>query len=242
VTSRAEFAKQLAELKLSHVDRAIALLWFYDQTQEYEERSPGDLASDVHEEGFPRPNVSRLRADLTKSRSVVRGARKGTFRIDIRRRQALDDQYLPLLDVKIVEVEGAVLNPDLVGGTRGYLQKLVHQINGSYEYGFYDAAAVLCRRLMESLIIEVYIHETRGSDIRNGGAFLKLERLIAHVRSDSAITLSRNAPKNMVEIKQLGDTAAHDRTYITQQGDIDDVKAKFRRLIQELLSLSGIKT
>ena len=44
----------------------------------------------------------------------------------------------------------------------------------------------------------------------------------------------------MTEIKQLGDTAAHDRVYITRQGDIDDIKQKYRRLLQELLSLSGI--
>ncbi len=38
----------------------------------------------------------------------------------------------------------------------------------------------------------------------------------------------------------LGDTAAHHRVYITRQGDIDHIKQKYRRLLQELLSLSGI--
>ena len=44
----------------------------------------------------------------------------------------------------------------------------------------------------------------------------------------------------MDEVKQIGDTAAHDRTYITQQGDIDDLKTKYRKLISELLVLAGI--
>ena len=39
-----------------------------------------------------------------------------------------------------------------------------------------------------------------------------------------------------------GVTAAHDRTYITQQIDIDDIKARYRKLISELLVASGLKT
>jgi hypothetical protein len=67
-----------------------------------------------------------------------------------------------------------------------------------------------------------------------------LDRLISHVVSDAQVSLSRNAPKTMREVKQLGDTAAHDRTYITPQIDIDDLKARYRRLIQELLGKAGI--
>jgi hypothetical protein len=45
----------------------------------------------------------------------------------------------------------------------------------------------------------------------------------------------------MKDIKQLGDTAAHDRTYITPPVDIDDLKPRYRRLINELLEKAGIK-
>jgi hypothetical protein len=67
-----------------------------------------------------------------------------------------------------------------------------------------------------------------------------LEKLISYICSDNNITLSRNSPKTMKNIKDIGDTAAHDRTYITQQTDIDDLKSKYRRLIKELLVLSKI--
>ncbi len=242
MSSRTDFARRIADLSLTHAGRAIALLWFYDYTQDYEERTASELASDLHDEGFPRPNVTRLREDLRKDRCVIKGSRKGSFRLDVRRRSALDDTYLSLLNIKVATVSGAILDPDLVTGTRGYLERLVHQINGSYDYGFYDATAVLCRRLMESLMVEVYIHKKRTADIRQGGAFLTLEKLIAYMRQDSAVTLGRSTPKKMTEIKELGDTAAHDRVYITQQLDIDDVKLRFRRVIQELLSLAGIRT
>ena len=61
-----------------------------------------------------------------------------------------------------------------------------------------------------------------------------------HVGKDQNIQLSRNTAKTMRDVKQLGDTAAHDRTYITPQIDIDDVKARYRRLIKELLLVSGV--
>ena len=242
MATRKEFASRIADLAPTHVDRALAFLWDYDYTQEYEERTPSEFASDLHDEGFPRPNVTRLREGFRRSRFAVRGSRKGSFKLDVRHKSTLDDLYQSVLDVKVVEVTGAVMNPELVAGTRGYLERLVHQINGSYEFGFYDATAVLCRRLMESLLIEVYIHEKRTDEIRQGGACFQLERLIAHVRQDTQLALSRNALRSMTEIKQLGDTAAHDRVYTTQQADIDDLRARFRRLIQELLVLSGIRT
>jgi hypothetical protein len=94
---------------------------------------------------------------------------------------------------------------------------------------------------MESLIVEVYISQKRQHEIQTNGVFHNLERLIAYIRNDKNVDLSRNSPSTMDEIKQMGDTAAHDRTYITPPIDIDDVKARYRRLILELLVVSKIK-
>ena len=118
---------------------------------------------------------------------------------------------------------------------------MVYQINATYEYGMFDACAVLCRRLMESLIIEIYIHEKKHSDIQHDGVFFMLDRLIVHLGDDQNIHLSRNTKlKPCAKLSSSGDTAAHDRTYITPQIDIDDVKARYRRLTKELLLVSGV--
>lgn len=240
--SRADFARSLAKMELSHVARAVALLWYYRQSQEYEERSAAELATDLHDEGFPKPNVTRLAGDLKRSHDTARGKRPDTFQIDVRRISALDETYLPLVGKKQVKVSGAILQADAVAGTRGYLEQLAHQINGAYDAGFFDACAVMCRRLMESLIIEVYIHLGRHHEIQNNGVFVTLERLVAHIKGDRAIVLGRATPKAMDEVKQLGDTAAHDRTYITPQVDIDDGKVRYRKMIAELLRLAGVRT
>ena len=241
MTSRSGFSGKLAKLPLLHLERAIALLWYYRQTQEYEERTPKDLASDLREEGFPKPNITRLKEGLRRSRFTVKGRREGSFQIDVRKVSELEQKYGNLLHKLRVDVAGSIIPTEWVAGTRRYLEQLIHQINGCYEYGFYDACAALARRVMESLIIEVYINQKRHHEIQSCGVFLPLERLIGKITSDKKIPLGRNTPKAMIETKQLGDTAAHDREYITPQIDIDDHKAKYRRMIQELLEKACIR-
>jgi len=241
MADRARFAKGIASLDLSHTDRAVALLWYYRQTQEFEERTASELANDLHDEGFPKPNVTRLNRDLARSRSTIKGRRSGSFQVDVRRLADLEEKYGQFLRVKKIEVRDSVIPKDWVEGTRVYLEAMVHQINGTYDNGFYDACAAMSRRLMETLIIELYIHGGRTAEIQNNGLFLSLERLIAHVRADMKLTLGRNTPKTMSEVKQLGDAAAHDRVYITSKQDIDDIIPRYRRMLQDLLAACGIR-
>lgn len=240
--TREQFAKKLADVNLDHKDRAVAFLWYYARSQEYEERTAAELANDLHDEGFPKPQATRLHKALTRSRFTIRGKRSGTFQLDVRQQRELDERFGKLLGVQHVQVSDSVLPSDWVFGTRGYLERMVHQINGAYQFQFYDACGVLCRRLMESLIIEAYIHEARREEIKCNDVFLQLDALIAHITSDSQIALSRGTPKTMRDTKQLGDTAAHHRLYITNQLDIDDLKSRYRRMIRELLLLAGIMT
>ena len=241
MVDRLRFAGSIASLDRSHSDRAIAFLWYYRQTQEFEERTASELASDLHDEGFPKPNVTRLSRELAKSRFTIKGRRAGSFQIDVRRLSDLEQQYGQFLETKRVDVKDSAIPSDWVRGTRVYLERLVHQINGTYEFGFYDGCATISRRLMESLIVEIYIHVGRHHEIQKDGVFLALERLIAHVRADRNLTLGRNTPKTMTDVKQLGDTAAHDRVYITSKQDIDDLLPGYRRMLQDLLAASGIR-
>lgn len=237
MADRASFAAGLARIdSLSHVDRAVALLWYYQETQEYEERTASELANDLRDEGFPKPNVTRLNDGLSRSRQTVRGRRKGTFQIDVRRIGELAERYGDLVGARRVDVTDSVLRNDLVFDRRVYLERMVHQINGSYDNGFYDACAVLCRRLMESLLIEIYVVSGRHEEVQKDGVFIGLEGLIRHADQDRRLVLGRTAAKTMLEIKQMGDTAAHDRVYITTQRDVDDVRGKYRRLIDELMT------
>lgn len=238
--TREDFIKKVVRLNLTRAGQAIALLWFYREEQLFEERTASELAEDLNIEGLVRPNVTELKKVLTKNRKTVRGKRSNTFKINVRYLDELNETFGSLLKLKEVPVTSSVLPFDLVKGTRFYIEKIVVQINGSYDYGFYDACATLLRRFMESLIIEVFIHNNITDEVRVDRKFVELGSLIKKICEQEDIHLGRGSNKIMLAVKILGDTAAHDRTYITQKQDIDDIKQGARRLIQELLTLSGV--
>jgi hypothetical protein len=241
MTDRKKFIEKMAPLDLTRAGQAIALLWFYRHNQTFEERTAEELADDLRDEGLGRPNVTNLRSDLKKNPKTVNGKRSGTFQINVKYLDELNKTYGPLVDYKNIEVTSSILPVELVTGTRRYIEQMVSQINGSYDSGFYDACAVMARRLMESLIIEVYIYKDRADEIKiDGKIFFDLDSLINKISHDKKINLGRNNPESMVKIKEIGDTAAHDRVYITRQPDIDDAKQRIRKVVNELLILAGI--
>jgi len=136
-----------------------------------------------------------------------------------------------------------VLPFSYVRGTRGYLEKVVNQINGSYENGWFDACAVMIRRLMETLIIEVYEHHGIDSRIKNAaGDFYHLSDLIDRVLAETVWNLSRNTKRGLQKLKSTGDLAAHNRRYTAHRGDIDDrILDDLRVITQEFLDLAGLK-
>lgn len=239
---RRQFLQRLSALNPTRLDQAIALLWYYERSQTYSERSVSDLVSDIEEENYGTQNVTRLREALRRSRATVRGASRDSFRINAARFQELNDRYSSLLDINEPEATSSVIPLEFVSGTRTYLERLVKQINGSYDAGFFDASAVILRRLAESLLIEVYVSQGRQSEIKQGGVFLQFSGLIAYIAADANIAKSRGFVAGLNLVKDLGDTAAHDRTYITPKQDIDDNRTAIRRIINELLALASVKS
>lgn len=241
MNSRNKFAQQISQFDLTRLEQAIAFLWFYRSTQTYEDRTASELADDLDEEGLGRPNVTNLHRDLNKSRQTVKGKRPKSFQLHTKYIPQLASKYAPLLDIKEIDSTPSVIPTEFVQGTHPHLEQLVKEINGAYNYQFYDASSVLIRRLLESLIIETFIQKKIVPVIRFNNAFLMLDKLIAKISNHQQIVLSRNAPKSMEAIKILGDTAAHDRTYITTKPDIDELKPQIRKTIKELLILANIQ-
>ena len=134
-----------------------------------------------------------------------------------------------------------VLPFSVVRGTRGYVETVTHQLNGSYEHGWYDACAVMMRQLVETLIIEVFEERRMAANIQTAkGDFLPLEALIGKVIGEPAWNLSRTTKGALADVKKLGDNSAHNRRFIAHRGDVDNLKVGFRAAVQELVDLSGL--
>lgn len=136
----------------------------------------------------------------------------------------------------------AVIYFSLVRNTRGYIERIVHQINGSYERGWYDASAVMIRRLVETLIIETFEKHGIASKIQNSnGDFFFLRDLITASLNETSWNLGRNAKQALPRLKEVGDQSAHSRRFIAQRQDIDKVMGDLRIVVQELVTLADLK-
>ena len=162
--------------------------------------------------------------------------------LDLLRRIADDTRELRLPPEKgRISLAQSVLPLSLVQGTRPYLETITHQLNGSYEQGWYDACAVMMRRLIETLIIELFEKRGTASKIQTqSGDFFQLKGLIGQVLVEPNLNLGRKTKRALSDVKELGDNSAHSRWYTTHRVDIDNIKNDFRVAVQELVGRSGL--
>jgi hypothetical protein len=136
-----------------------------------------------------------------------------------------------------------VLPFSLVRGTRGYIERVVNQINGCYEKGWFDGCAVMMRRLIETLIIECFEKYKIANTIKDPrtGEFFFLKDMVEKLVQEQSWNLGRNTKQALPKLKNLGDQSAHSRRYNANREDIDKVTTDFRVVCQELIYLSQLK-
>lgn len=232
----------LRQEKVTETDRAVACLWYAANAGHADEMPVKDLADSMMAVGLAANiNTSRLSKNLNKSKLTVKGSTKGNLRISPTKRGELDERYTPLLKRRKVKVSDDLLPKEVTNGTSPYLHKLGYYINATYDYGFYVACGPLCRRMIESLLVECFDHAGQLSAIQNAdGNLVMLDTIIRKAKCGQHIRLPRGTASIIEKIKEVGDTAAHDRYYITNKQDIDDFKTGFRKVVSQLLALAGI--
>src|SRR4030043_392005 len=104
-----------------------------------------------------------------------------------------------------IQYGAPVLTFSLVKGTKEYIEGITHQINGTYSQGLYDACAVMIRRLVETLIIEVFENNNMVEKIKDTqGDFLSLKKLILKTLEETSWNLSRNTKAALPRLKDIG--------------------------------------
>lgn len=129
---------------------------------------------------------------------------------------------LGILDkVKNIENEGELFSMEVFEGTgRSYIEKLAVQANGCYQHGWYDASAVIIRRIVEQLIIDCFEKYGLSTNIEDrNGSYYGLERLISEFLSETSWHIPHLTQKylpSLKKLKEIGDTAAHGRNIIPE--------------------------
>ena len=124
----------------------------------------------------------------------------------------------------------------LARAKRGYLVSVGRQMNGAYGMSWYDAAAVMMRRLVEISIIEAFEAKGVEGKIKDAaGNYVQLSDLISKALAESSFSLSRNAKKALPGLRDLGHMSAHGRYFTAQKTDVDAVQPGCRIVIEEFL-------
>ncbi len=109
-------------------------------------------------------------------------------------------------------------------------------MNGCFDSGWYDASAVMMRRLVEISIIEAFEHKGIAQKIKAADDnYRQLSDLVSIALNEPALSLSRNAKKFLPQLRDVGHMSAHGRFFHAQKEDLDKVQIGFRVVVEELL-------
>lgn len=136
----------------------------------------------------------------------------------------------------------AYLDPNIFQGMPDYVTRLIPQANGCWERAWHEACFLLLRRLVETLIIELYHQRGWIGDIQDtDGSFFKLKRLVDKVCGDGRIALGKNAKHGLQEVKKFGDIAAHDHRVKVRKSDLEAYRSDLRLACERLVFVTSRK-
>ena len=238
-----DLQRYMVEVKLSQQNELmkVKLIAFYScMTNNMPSFDLREILSTLASVGHPISNVSRLKGYLSKSKDFLKGA-DGLYMITPNAKEKLVTAYGELLENEdIIVSDNEVLDEALFCGCKGFLDKLIKQINHCYNARCYDACAVCMRRVFEIVLILAYENNNIQDEIKNNGDYVMLERIVANATNNKTLHISRSR-KEYDSIREIGNYAALKILYNTRKKDIDDIKQVYRASLEELYYLAGLK-
>jgi hypothetical protein len=229
----------------NETERAKLLCFYhYKETGEIQ-FSMADISDLMVQCGFNTPNVSRLKDKLTKDKAkvmlIVKGT-KGTLEFIPAVLQGLEKELGQIWqDTETIPSSSELIDEIKFCGKRGYLDRLIKQINHSYAYNCYDACAVLMRRLFEVLLVLSFQKFEIDDEIKDqsGGGYIMLDGIVKNAKNNTKLKLSR-IKNEFDSFRMVGNFSAHSITYNAGQKDIDDIKLNYRVMLEELYTKAGL--
>ncbi len=130
------------------------------------------------------------------------------------------------------------LPSEIVGGTRGYVEKVMGQVNRSFQCECFDACGVMIRRLLETLIIEVFekkgiANQIKGSD----NNYLMFTELVNKLISTPETPVSRTTRTELPKIAKVLNNCAHNRFFNISAPRLKGHQTDIEIAVTELISL-----
>ena len=227
--------QSLCASELSEVDKAVVVIHLIGAV---DGTSTKEIASTLEAGGHAAINVSRLTKRLKLDKRVVNSA--AGFKISAKYRSEVTAASSPFSGPLRPANVGNSLDSGLFENARGYVTNVVEQINISYDNACFDCAAVMIRRLFETLIVDTFEKQNCLSEITtNDGNLLQLKGLIGKLRATPSFLISRQTKEAADHLKDIGDWSAHNRRHRARKSDIDLALKHMRLAASDLLHLSG---
>lgn len=237
---------ELTDLKSKSECEKATLLCFYHYKETAENNFTMSLISDLMlNSGFNAPNTSRLKDKITKGKAraflKIKGKTKSIEFVPAVL-QTLEKSMGNLWnDSTTIKSDSELIDENKFCGYRGFLDRLITQINNSYANNCYDAVAVLMRRLFEVVLVLSYQNLGIDSEIKDvsGNGYIMLDGIVKNAKSNQKLNLSRI--KNEFDtFRMVGNFSAHNITYTAGKKDIDDIKLTYRVMLEELYNKAGL--
>ena len=217
------------------------LLCYYKETGN--EVFPTAIIGDLFAQcGFSLPNISRLKKNLTTGRNrgfIIRGGNIESAAVKLQELEKCCGKFWK--DKTTIISSSELIDEEKFCGKRGYLDRIIHQINHTYSANCYDATAVLMRRLFEVILILSYQNIGIDDQIKNqtGDGYIMLESIVKDAKNNQALKLSR-IKCEFDTFRMVGNFSAHNITYTAGKKDIDDIKVNYRVMLEELYNKAGL--
>lgn len=184
------------------------------------------------------PAYSNISAFLSKEQKAKRllKAKVGGYVLSKKMSDAIAND---IGEIKVKAPSDNLFPIDIFDNTRDYVKKTARQAILCYDYGLYDGCLVMIRRLIETLIIELFEHrELKERILDKNNNYLFCGDLIDNLLNEKKLwTIGRNAAQELPKIKKLGDLSAHNRRFNAKKSDIDSIKTGLRVVLEELVHL-----
>lgn len=240
-----DFIESIDLKNKTEVERAQLLCFYqYKETGELQ-FSMSAISSLIEQCGFNTPNSSRLKDKLLNGKAKVmlpcKGS-KGSFEFIPATLQQLDRDLGRLWNDTVTIVSASeIIDETKFSGKRKFLDRLIFQINHSYENNCFDACAVLMRRLFEVMLVLSYQKLGIDNEIKDSSdsGYIMLEGIVSNAKNNTTLKLSRI--KNEFDtFRKVGNFSAHNITYTAGKKDIDDIKLNYRVMLEELYNKAGL--
>lgn len=236
------FAQKYNLVEKSELDKVLYLSYYLNQNKQEMEFTVNDISSIIFALGFAKPNQSRLKTKIVKSKNFIKGSNKDLFRLSAKAMATLNEEIQDISESEEIVSDDSILPEILLKESRRpYLIKLAQQINSSYENNLFDACSLMMRRLLEVLLIHCFESAGIESDVKDDdGNYKNLKTLINTAISRPEIKISNDVKKDMDKFRELGNLSAHRVKYNCRRDDIRVVKLEFRAVVEELLYASKL--